>query len=128
MHLSQKNDRSIVLGDLTYKIFCIFSKYEEFTDETVREYMEYFSTNKVTSQTAKSLQDRVDFYRRDMKTRSDYMDLEYILSEERQEGRAEGRLEIAKKMLKKMMPIAEIIELTDLSESEVLEIRQSLAL
>ncbi|MCF0223018.1 MAG: hypothetical protein HUK20_02000, partial [Fibrobacter sp.] len=115
---------------------CIFSKYEAFTDETVREYMEYFSTNKVTSQTAKSLQDRVDFYRRDMKTRSDYMDLQYILGEERREafaeglerGQLKGRLEIAKKMLQKMKPIAEIIELTNLPEAELLEIKQSLTL
>ena len=55
--------------------------------------MEYFATSKVDSQTARNLQDQVDFYRRDVKTRSDYMDLEYLLSEERREGRAEGLAE-----------------------------------
>ena len=89
----EKNDHSIPLGDLTYKIFCIFNKYREFTDKAVREYMEYFATSKVDSQTARNLQDQVDFYRRDVKTRSDYMDLQYILSEERREGRAEGLAE-----------------------------------
>ena len=89
----EKNDHSIPLGDLTYKIFCIFNKYREFTDKAVREYMEYFATSKVDSQTARNLQDQVDFYRRDVKTRSDYMDLEYLLSEERREGRAEGLAE-----------------------------------
>ncbi|MCF0215029.1 MAG: hypothetical protein HUK21_11590, partial [Fibrobacteraceae bacterium] len=77
----EKNDHSIILGDLTYKIFCIFKKYKEFTDETVREYMEYFATNEVNSPTARSLQSQVDFYRSNPKTRSDYMEFHYILSE-----------------------------------------------
>ena len=124
----EKNDHSILLRDLTYKIFFIFSKYEAFTDEAVREYMEYFATSKVASQTAKNLQNQVDFFRRDMKTRSDYMDLEYLLSEERREGRFEERTEIAKEMLLEGDLVERVVRLTKLSESEVLEIQRNLAL
>mgnify|MGYP004444383817 FL=1 len=60
------------------------------------------------------------------------MDLQYILSEERREGRAEGlaegRLEIAKKMLLGGFAMEQVINMTDLSEAEALEVKQSLAL
>ena len=104
----EKNDHSIILGDLTYKIFCIFSRYREFTDGAVREYMEYFATNEVNSPTARSLQSQVDFFRSNPKTRSDYMEFHYILNEERREGRAEGLAEGEQERLAQANRIAEL--------------------
>lgn len=43
--------------------------------------------------------------------------------EGREEGREEGKIEIAKKMLTKGKTIAEIVELTDLTESEILKLK-----
>ena len=56
------------------------------------------------------------------------MDLEYLLSEERREGRFEERTEIAKEMLLEGDLVERVVRLTKLSESEVLEIQRNLAL
>ncbi|MCQ2122316.1 MAG: Rpn family recombination-promoting nuclease/putative transposase [Fibrobacter sp.] len=96
----EKNDHSLTLGDLTYKIFCNFSKYDKVTDESVRDYLKYFATDKATTAATQEIQSRVDFYHRDPKTRSDYMLFEDMLAEERDEGREEGRTEANRQLAK----------------------------
>ena len=60
------------------------------TDESIRDYLKYFATDEATSDATRKIQDQVDFYHKDPKTRSDYMTFKDMLEEERDEGRAEG--------------------------------------
>ena len=49
-------DPSITLGDLSYKNFYIFKKYEMFTDPVVKAYMKYFATRNADSRETKNHQ------------------------------------------------------------------------
>ncbi|MDO4946264.1 MAG: Rpn family recombination-promoting nuclease/putative transposase [Fibrobacter sp.] len=96
----EKNDPSLTLGDLTYKYFCNFSRYGAVTDESVRDYLKYFATDEASSAATKAISDKVDFYHKDPKTRSDYMTFKDMLEDEREEGREEGRAEACKELAK----------------------------
>lgn len=131
----EKNDHSLTLGDLTYKIFLNFSKYDAVADESVRDYLKYFATDEVSSAVTKAIQSKVDFFHRDPKTRSDYMTFEAMLEEEREEGREEGRKEgreegrkegansrnreLARALLKFGDSIEKIAQVTGLSPEEI---------
>jgi len=124
----EKNDPTLILGDLTYKFFCNFEKYDAVTDETVRDYMKYFATDEVSSNATRNIQSKVEFYHNDPKTRSDYMTFKDMLEDERAEGFAEGReegknvkaREMAKKMLAQgKLSIQEIADISDLPEEEI---------
>ncbi len=122
-----KNDPHLTLGDLTYKIFCNFSMYEDVTDESVRDYLKYFATDKATSKATREINEKVEFYHKDPKTRSDYMTFKDMLEDEREEGRAEGlaegantkNKELAKGFRDKGYDIKDIAEITGLSPEEI---------
>lgn len=119
------------MGDLTYKIFLNFSKYDAVTDDSVRDYLKYFATDEATTAATLAIQDKVDFFHRDPKTRSDYMTFEAMLEEEREEGREEGRKEgrkegansrnreLARALLKFGDSIEKIAQVTGLSPEEI---------
>ena len=100
----EESNPNILLGDLTYKNFYIFKKYSEVEDESTREYMQYFATQKCESEKMKRIQAIVDKYRKDPITRKAYMTLEQELNikfkKGREEGRAEGRAEANKEIAK----------------------------
>lgn len=123
----EKSDHSLTLGDLTYKIFCNFSKYDAVTDYAIRDYLKYFATGEVTSAATKAIDNKVDFYHKDPKTRSDYMTFEAMLEEERDEAREEGRNEGAQAKNKELakafrddgFPLEAIAKRTGLSPEEI---------
>lgn len=119
----EKDDHSLLLGDRTFKIFCNFKKYADVADESIREYLEYFATGETTSAATREIQDKVDFYHKDPKTRSDYMLFKDMLTEEREEGRAEGadstKRELAKAFRDDGFPVEAIAKRTGLSPEEI---------
>lgn len=134
----EETDPNILLGDLCYKNFYIFSKYREVTDEVTREYMQYFATQKYESERIKRIHAFVERYRKDPVAKKAYMTLEQELNicykkglaEGLEKGRAETRGEekvaVARRMLAKGMSIAEIVELTAISEAEVLGLQKEM--
>ena len=88
-----REDSSITLNDLTFKLFYIFKKYEEFTDPVVKAYMKYFATKHADSRETETINDQVSFYKADTLIRNKYMTYEFDLHESKEEGRAEGRVE-----------------------------------
>lgn len=96
----EESNPNILLGDLTYKNFYIFKKYSEVEDESTREYMQYFATQKCESEKMKRIQAIVDKYRKDPITRKAYMTLEQELNIKFKKGRAEGRAEANKEIAK----------------------------
>lgn len=44
------------LGDLCFKNFYIFNKYKDVAEKSVKEYLEYFATNKANSQETKDIE------------------------------------------------------------------------
>jgi len=123
----EKNDPNLTLGDRTYKYFCNFSKYGAVTDEAVRDYLKYFATDEATSEATKAINDKVDFYHKDPKTRSDYMTFKDMLEDEREEGRVEGRAEgraeanreLAKAFRDRGVAIDVIVDSTGLTPEEI---------
>lgn len=91
----------IVMGDLCYKNFYIFSKYGDVEDEATREYMRYFATKKCESEKMRRIHSLVEDYRKDPATRKAYMTFEQemkilyrkSLEKGREEGREQGRAE-----------------------------------
>ena len=122
-------DPSITLGDLSYKNFYIFKKYEMFTDPVVKAYMKYFATRNADSRETKTINDQVSFYKADTLIRNKYMTYEYDLHESKEEGRAEGRTEERRAMAAAMLadgePVEKIVKYSRLSEEEVLKLRES---
>ena len=122
----EKNDPSLTLGDLTYKIFLNFSKYDAVTDDSVRDYLKYFATDEATTAATLAIQDKVDFFHRDPKTRSDYMTFEAMLEEERDEARKEERqlaeaekLESARNLIGQGVSKEIVIRSMRLSEAQI---------
>ena len=118
-------DPGITLGDLSYKNFYIFKKYEEFTDPVVKAYMKYFATRNADSRETKTINDQVSFYKADTLIRNKYMTYEYDLHESKEEGRAEERRAMAVAMLADGEPIEKIVKYSRLSKEEVLKLRES---
>ena len=67
------DDPKIEMGDLSFKNFYIFSKYHEVAEKTIREYMEYFATNKAISPETEDIDRLVKWYQTDNNTRIRYM-------------------------------------------------------
>ena len=61
------------LGDLCFKNFYIFSKYGDVAEKSVKEYLEYFATNKATSQETRNIERQRQWYLSDNETRKRYM-------------------------------------------------------
>lgn len=87
----ENSDPSVLMGDLCYKNFYIFSKYSEVKDETTREYMQYFATKKCKSAKMKRIHNLVKWYRQDPATKKAYMTLEQELNIRYEKGVADGR-------------------------------------
>ena len=93
------------------------------TDESVRDYLKYFATNEATSAVTRAIQNKVDFYHKDPKTRSDYVTFKDMLEDERDEGRKEGAdlksRELAKKFRDRGIAIEIIAEESGLTLEEI---------
>ena len=61
------------MDDLTFKNFYIFSKYREVAEKSIRDYMEYFATNKASSPETENIDRLVKWYQTDSNTRIRYM-------------------------------------------------------
>ena len=80
------------LGDLCYKNFYIFNKYRDVAEKSVKEYLEYFATNKATSKGTKDIELQRQWYLSDSETRKRYMtwqqELDDLVYDERQRTKA----------------------------------------
>ena len=88
-----RENPDITLGDLSYKNFYIFTRYEQFKDPVVRAYMKYFATRRADSNETQNINSQVAFYKTDTFIRNKYMTYEYDLHESKEAGRAEGKAE-----------------------------------
>ena len=61
------------MGDLSFKNFYIFSKYREVAEKAIRDYMEYFATNKANTPATEDIDRLVKWYQTDSNTRIRYM-------------------------------------------------------
>ena len=96
------------------------------TDDSVRDYLKYFATDEATTAATLAIQDKVDFFHRDPKTRSDYMTFEAMLEEERDEARKEERrlaeakeLESARNLIGQGVSKEIVIQSMHLSEAQI---------
>ncbi len=122
---------NIVMGDLCYKNFYIFSKYGDVEDEATREYMRYFATKKYESEKMRRIHSLVEDYRKDPATRKAYMTFEQemkilyrdSLEKGREQGRAEGadstKKELAKAFRDDGISLEIISKRTGLSPEEI---------
>ena len=119
-----------MLGDLCYKNFYIFSKYDEIKDETTREYMQYFATKKCKSAKMKRIHNLVKWYRQDPATKKAYMTFEQELNIRYEKGVAEGRKEginarnkeLAKAFRDRGVDIDVIVSSTGLTTEEIMSL------
>ena len=118
-------DPSITLGDLSYKNFYIFKKYEMFTDPVVKAYMKYFATRNADSRETKTINDKVSLYKADTLIRNKYMTYEFDLHESEEKGKTKAQVETAVTMLADGEPVEKIVKYSRLSEEEVLKLRES---
>ena len=61
------------LGDQCWKNFYIFSKYMDVAEKSIKEYLEYFATNKATSLETRNIERQRQWYLSDNETRKRYM-------------------------------------------------------
>ena len=69
----EADNPKIEMGDLTFKNFYIFNKYREVAEKAIRDYMEYFATNKASSPETEDIDRLVRWYQTDSNTRIRYM-------------------------------------------------------
>jgi len=86
----ETDDPKIEMGDLSFKNFYIFSKYREVAEKSIRDYMEYFATNKANTPATEDIDRLVKLYQSDSNTRIRYMtwqeeidDMRALVEEER---------------------------------------------
>ncbi|PBC68360.1 Rpn family recombination-promoting nuclease/putative transposase [Fibrobacter sp. UWS1] len=131
----EESDPKILMGDLCYKNYYIFRKFDEIKDASIREYMRYFATQEHRSEKMERIHRLVERYRQDPVTRKAYMTLEQELdirykrglekglergrSEGVAEGRADERKELAKAFRDDGVPIELISKRTGLSPEEI---------
>ena len=131
----EESDPKILMGDLCYKNYYIFKKFDEIKDASIREYMRYFATQEHRSEKMERIHRLVERYRQDPVTRKAYMTLEQELdirykrglekglergrSEGVAEGRADERKELAKAFRDDGVPIELISKRTGLSPEEI---------
>ncbi len=115
----EENDPKILLGDLCYKNFYIFNKYANIKDETTREYMEYFATQKHESEKIRRIHELVEKYRLDPIAKKAYMTLEQELNIREKKARAEERKNLAKGFRDDGFPIEAIAKRTGLTPEEI---------
>ena len=102
----ETDDPKIEMGDLSFKNFYIFSKYRVIAEKAIREYMEYFATNKANSPETEDIDRLVKWYQTDSNTRIRYMtwqeeidDMKAIAEEERARAdKAEARVDEIQKL------------------------------
>ena len=72
--------------------FIIFNKYRDVAEQSVKEYLEYFATNKATSKGTKDIERQRQWYLSDNETRKRYMtwqqELDDLVYDERQRTKA----------------------------------------
>jgi hypothetical protein len=72
--------------------FIIFNKYRDVAEQSVKEYLEYFATNKATSKGTKNIELQRQWYLSDNETRMRYMtwqqELDDLVYDERQRTKA----------------------------------------
>lgn len=93
----ETDNPKIEMGDLTFKNFYIFNKYREVAEKAVRDYMEYFATNKANTPATENIDRLVKWYQTDSNTRIRYMtwqeEIDIAVDLERQRAdNAENRL------------------------------------
>ena len=66
----------IEMGDQCFKNYYIFNKYREIAEKAIRDYMEYFATNKPISPATENIDRLVKWYQTDNNTRIRYMTLQ----------------------------------------------------
>jgi len=70
----------------------IFNKYKDVAEQSVKEYLEYFATNKATSQETRNIERQRQWYLSDNETRKRYMtwqqELDDMVYEERERAKA----------------------------------------
>lgn len=111
------DDPKIDMGDQTFKNFYIFSKYRDVAEKAIRDYMEYFATNKASSPETEDIDRLVKWYQTDSNTRIRYMtwqeeidDMKAIAEEEKaradkaeaRANEAEARANKYEKMLREL--------------------------
>ena len=69
----ETDDSKIEMGDHTFKNFFIFSKYRKVAEKAIRDYMEYFATNKANTPATEDIDRLVKWYQTDSNTRIRYM-------------------------------------------------------
>ena len=69
----EADDPKIEMGDLTFKNFYIFSKYRKVAEKAIRDYMEYFATNKACTPETEDIDRLVKWYQTDSSTRIRYL-------------------------------------------------------
>ena len=130
-----KENPEITLGDLTFKNYYIFTRYEEFKDPVVMAYMKYFATRNADSSETQNINNQVAFYKTDTFIRNKYMTYEYDLHESKEagraegleEGRAEGKWEIVDAMLANgKLSDEEIATISGFSKEDVLKHKATL--
>ncbi len=123
----EESDPDIVMGDLCYKNFYIFSKYGDVEDDATREYMRYFATKKCESEKMRRIHNLVEDCRKDPATRKAYMtfeqEMKILYRKSLEQGRAEGadskNRELAKAFRDAGFPIEVIAEKTELAIEEI---------
>ena len=97
------DDPKIEMGDLSFKNFYIFNKYREVAEKAIRDYLEYFATNKAISPETEDIDRLVKWYQTDSNTRIRYMtwveELDEAVDRERERAeKAEVRANEAEKL------------------------------
>ena len=91
--------------------------------EDLQAFLEYVLTNVPSNELTRKLQNAVESVRLDEKWGEEYMTLDDMILDAREEGRAEGasenQLQIIQKLLHKGLSEAEVCNLLDLSEKEL---------
>jgi len=130
-----KDNTDIKFNDGTYKIIFNTKAFEDVKENKMRELLKFFDTGKATLDVAKEMEMKVEAIKRDSIIFSQFFSTFASLTDARDDGIKKGiekgiekgsyakAIETAKKAHRMGLPITTIIELTGLSEAEILKLK-----
>ena len=137
-----REDTSIKLNDRAYKVFFNAAEYDNIKKGELKEFLRYLKEHYAGSELTKSIEEKVNFAKKNMTWRKQYMTWQQTIDDEKEdayeEGLADGRevglaegssqkaIEAAENALKMNLSVEQVCKITNLTLEKVKELAEQL--
>ncbi len=126
-----RDDSSIKLNDRAFKLFFNAGEYAKMEEDEEKNFFKFLAGQKAESKLTKSIEEKVNFAKKDMVWRKQYMTWQQTIDEEKElafeEGQADKAIEAAENLLKEGDSLEKIARCTGLPLEKVQELAENIS-